>query len=89
MRLKINWKLRVKNKATLAAIASATVVFAAQLAQALGITLPVSQDQALGLVTSLLTVLAALGIVVDPTTDGLSDSEAAMGYEEPRQKDAK
>lgn len=82
--MRINWKLRLKNKATLAAIASAAVVFAAQLAQALGVTLPVSQDQALGLVTSLLTVLAALGIVVDPTTDGVSDSEAAMGYAEPK-----
>ena len=28
-------------------------------------------------------VLVILGIVVDPTTDGLGDSERAMAYEEP------
>ncbi|MBQ6317144.1 MAG: hypothetical protein IJI13_06445 [Oscillospiraceae bacterium] len=32
---------------------------------------------------ALFAVLVILGIVVDPTTDGLGDSERAMSYEEP------
>lgn len=81
--MKINIGLRLKNKATLAALASACVVFAASVAQALGVQLPVSQEQAMGLVSALLTVLAGLGVIVDPTTPGVSDSDRAMGYKAP------
>ena len=28
-------------------------------------------------------VLTALGVVMDPTTEGVSDSERALSYEEP------
>ena len=80
----INWKLRLKTRATLTALASAAVLFASQVASALGLELPVGEDQALACVTSVLAVLAALGVVVDPTTEGVSDSEQAMGYEVPR-----
>ncbi len=34
-------------------------------------------------INALFAVLVILGIVVDPTTDGLGDSERAMAYEEP------
>ncbi|MBY4796775.1 phage holin [Collinsella sp. AGMB00827] len=80
----INWKLRLKNKATLAALASAAVVFAANVATALGVTLPVGQEQAMAFVMSLLTVLAALGVITDPTTAGVGDSNRAMTYTEPK-----
>lgn len=82
--MRINWKLRLKNKATLTALASALAVFAAQVAAALGVELPVDADQALAAATSVLAVLAALGVVVDPTTQGVSDSDQAMDYEVPR-----
>lgn len=81
--MNINWKLRLTNKATLLAIISATVVFAYSVAQALGLELPVTTEQAMAVVTSVLTVLAALGVVVDPTTEGVSDSTRAMLYERP------
>lgn len=82
--MRINWKLRLKNKATLTALASALAVFAAQVAAALGVELPVDAEQALAAATSVLAVLAALGVVVDPTTQGVSDSDQAMDYEVPR-----
>ena len=85
--MNINWSLRFKNKATLLALASACVVFVAQVATALGIQLPVSQEQAMALVTSLLTVLTALGVVVDPTTAGVGDSARALEYDEPNGKE--
>ena len=34
-----------------------------------------------------LIILAILGIVVDPTTDGIKDSARAMTYNEPRKDD--
>ena len=33
----------------------------------------------------LLTFLGLIGVIVDPTTAGLGDSERAMGYEVPYQ----
>lgn len=80
----INWKLRFKNKATLTALISALVVFVFQVAGALGVTLPVGADQVMQAVTAVLTVLAALGIVTDPTTSGVSDSDEAMQRTEPK-----
>jgi phi LC3 family holin len=35
------------------------------------------------MVNQVLTVLGLIGVTVDPTTEGLEDSERAMGYEEP------
>ena len=81
--MNINWKLRLKNKTTLLALCSAVVVFAVQVAGALGVELPVTQQQMMDVVTSILAVLAALGVVVDPTTEGVSDSTRAMLYDEP------
>ena len=75
--MKINWKLRFKNKATLAAIA-ATVIL---LAQQLGFELP---DNVSEVVNTALTLLVLLGVVSDPTTSGLSDSEQAMNYNDPK-----
>lgn len=82
--MSINWKLRLKNKATLIALVSAVMVFATSVAQALGFELPVTTAQVVDAAAAVLTVLAALGIVVDPTTSGVGDSSLAMLYEEPR-----
>lgn len=81
--MQINWKLRLTNKTTLLALCSAVVLFAVQVAAALGVELPVTQQQAMDVVTSVLAVLAAVGVVVDPTTEGVSDSTRAMLYERP------
>ena len=75
--MKLNWKLRFKNKATLAAIA-ATVIL---LVQQLGLKLP---DNVAEVVNTFLTLLVLLGVVSDPTTTGLSDSDRAMTYTEPK-----
>ena len=37
----------------------------------------------LQLVNQVLTFLGLIGVIVDPTTAGLGDSERAMGYMEP------
>ena len=40
----------------------------------------VTEDAVMQAVTALLTVLSALGVIVDPTTPGASDSDRAMEY---------
>lgn len=73
----INWKLRFKNKATLIAIASTVIL----LAQQLGLKLP---DNIEDVVNTVLTLLVLLGVVTDPTTEGISDSPKALTYTEPK-----
>ena len=80
----INWKLRFKNKTTLAAMAGAVATFIYQMLSLLGVTPKISQDTVVQLVSLIINVLVALGIVVDPTTHGISDSEQALTYKEPK-----
>lgn len=75
----INWKLRFKNKATLLAIASTVIL----LAQQLGLKLP---DNIEDVVNTVLTLLVLLGVVNDPTTAGLKDSETALTYDKPKEE---
>ena len=73
----INWKLRFKNKATLLAIAGTLIL----LAQQLGLKLP---DNIEDVVNTVLTLLVLLGVINDPTTEGISDSPNALTYAEPK-----
>ena len=73
----INWKLRFKNKATLLAIASTVIL----LIQQLGFKLP---DNIADIVNTFLTLLVLLGVINDPTTEGVSDSPNALTYNEPK-----
>lgn len=75
----INWKLRFKNKATLLAIASTVIL----LAQQLGLKLP---DNIADVVNTFLTLLVLLGVINDPTTEGISDSPNALTYAEPKKE---
>ena len=75
----INWKLRFQNKATLLAIASTVIL----LAQQLGFKLP---DNIADVVNTFLTLLVLLGVINDPTTEGISDSSKALTYNEPKKE---
>lgn len=76
--MKINWKVRLQNKTWLLAMAAAVLAFVYQLLGLLGIAPAVSEDQLTQLIGLAVNVLVALGVVVDPTTEGLQDSEQAM-----------
>lgn len=80
----INWKLRFKNKTVLVAMAGAVVTFVYQMLSLLGITPKISQSEIVQLIGLLINVLVAFGIVTDPTTQGVTDSYAAMSYKEPK-----
>lgn len=82
--MKINWKLRLKNKATLLSLLSILVAFVYQLASFFDIVPPVSQDQAIQFISLGLTLLVSIGVITDPTTKGISDSPAAQRYTKPR-----
>lgn len=80
----MNLKLRIKNKATLIALIAALVSCIYQVLGILDITAPITQDSVMQTATLICNILVGLGILVDPTTRGIKDSERAMNYEEPR-----
>lgn len=74
----INLKLRLKNKVTLAALISAVFIMLRQF----GLEIPHNIQEG---VNTLSMILILLGIVVDPTTKGVADSEQALNYHSPRE----
>lgn len=82
----INWKVRIRNKAFWLALIPALLLLAQSVAVVFGIELEISalSDKLVAVINALFVVLALLGVVNDPTTSGISDSEQAMTYTEPK-----
>lgn len=81
--MKVNWKVRFKNKAWLASFLSAIVTFVYTILGMFDVYPEVTKNQVGEIINSFLMFLSLIGVVVDPTTYGLNDSVRAMGYEEP------
>lgn len=81
--MSINWMLRLKNKPVLSALIGAVVLFVFNVAQAFGCSMPVDMESVLQTAEMILVVLVGMGVVIDPTTEGIGDSENALLYEEP------
>lgn len=82
--MKINWKLRFKNRATFAALIAGIVALIYQILGILGITAPISEGQVTQLLGVVINLLTVIGVLVDPTTEGTCDSTEALCYEKPR-----
>ena len=83
--MKINWKVRFKNKVWLGSFLSLIVGFVNSMLALFDVFPQVTQNLVVQLLNQVLTFLGLIGVIVDPTTAGLGDSERAMGYEEPRE----
>ena len=84
--MKINWKVRIKNKVFWLALIPALLLLAQVVAAVFGIDLNLDAlgDKLLAVVNALFAVLTILGVVTDPTTVGISDSRQAMEYDKPK-----
>lgn len=81
--MKLNWKVRFKNKVWLGSFFSLVVGFVYSLLALFDVFPAVTQNLVVQLLNQVLTFLGLIGVIVDPTTAGLEDSDRAMGYEEP------
>lgn len=84
--MNINWKVRVKNKAFWLALIPALLLLVQQVCAVVGVQLDFGelQVQLVAIVGTVFTLLAILGVVVDPTTAGVTDSIQALGYDAPK-----
>ena len=82
----INWKVRIRNRAFWVSLIPAVLLLVQSGAAMFGIALDLGEtgNRLLAVVNQLFVVLTILGIVNDPTTAGLSDSENAMTYQVPK-----
>lgn len=81
----INWKVRFKNiNFWLTAIPAALLLIQA-VAALFGYTLDLGAigNRLTDVVNALFALLAILGVVNDPTTKGMADSQRALGYDKP------
>lgn len=83
--MNVNWLVRVKNKHFWLGLIPAVLLLVQTAAAVFGYSLDGGEleNKLLAVVNALFAVLAVLGVVNDPTTEGLSDSSRAMAYEEP------
>jgi len=83
----VNWKVRIKNKAFWLAVIPAVALVAQAVAAVFGYTIDLTTmvGKLQAVVNAVFALLVILGVVVDPTTAGLSDSRRAMSYDEPWQ----
>lgn len=84
--MNINWKVRIKNKDFWMAFIPAVLLLIVTVAAVFGFTLELTElgNRLLAVVEAVFLVLGIVGIVNDPTTASLSDSEQAQTYEEPK-----
>lgn len=86
--MNINWLVRLKNKNFWLALVPAVLLLIQVVAAVFGFQLDLGDlgNRILDVVNALFAVLAILGIVTDPTTEGISDSRQALTYTEPKKE---
>ena len=84
--MQINWKVRIANKDFWMSMIPAVLILIQAIGAPLGLVLDFGElgNQLLAIVNAVFAVLAILGIVNDPTTNGMSDSKLAMTYDAPK-----
>ena len=83
----INWKARVKNKYFWITLIPAILILIQTVLNIFGVSYDfgVLSDNLISAVNALFVVLTIIGVVNDPTTKGIKDSDLAMTYEKPKE----
>lgn len=79
----MNWKVRFKNKTWLTAFVALIISFVYQVLAMFDIAPVITQDSVIQAANLVLMMLSAMGVLIDPTTTGITDSRRAMSYTEP------
>lgn len=74
----LNLKIRLKNKTFVITMMTTIIAFVYQLLAQFEIVPKITQDQTIQVLMLIVNILAGLGILVDPTTDGVKDSERVL-----------
>lgn len=81
--MKVNWKVRFNNKTWLTMFLSLIVGFVFNMLKLFDVVPVITENAVMNIVAQVLEFLGLIGVLVDPTTVGIGDSNRAMGYLEP------
>ena len=81
--MKINWKVRLKNPVFWLTVVPAVIALVYTILGLLGVVPTISEDTLVNAVTAIISALTTVGVLIDPTTKGVGDSDRALTYEEP------
>lgn len=81
--MQMNWKVRFKNKTWLSCFIAAIVTFIYTMLGMFDVAPSITQNSVMNVINAVLMMLSLMGVIVDPTTAGVGDSDRAMTYEEP------
>ena len=83
----INWKVRIKNKYFWLSLIPALLMLVQVVLNVFNISYDfgVLTEELKAVINVVFVVLAIIGVVNDPTTSGISDSERAMSYDKPNE----
>lgn len=87
--MKVNWKVRFKNKTWLSMFIGLIVGFVFNVLKMFDVAPVITENFVMQIVGQVLTFLGLIGVIVDPTTSGIDDSARAMSYQEPWKDDNK
>lgn len=76
--LKMNLKIRLKNKTFVISMLTAIIAFIYQMLSLFEVVSPISQEQTIQFIMIFINLLVGLGVLVDPTTKGVGDSERVL-----------
>ena len=73
----LDWKVRIKNKTFWLTMIPAAILLAQVVGNIFGLTLDFGElgNQLLEVVNAVFALLTILGVVIDPTTSGISDKK--------------
>lgn len=81
--MKINWRVRIKNKSFWLAIVPAFLLLAQTVSVPFGYNFEFAKigTELTAVINAVFALLAILGVVVDPTVKGITDSDYVMNKE--------
>ena len=84
--MKINWTVRLKNKTFWVSAVAISLSLFGSVASLFGWIPDLGElgNKLVAIIDTIFMGLGLLGVVADPTTKGLSDSDLAMTYTEPK-----
>lgn len=74
----INWKIRLQNKTFVLTLLTTVLAFVYNILGMFDIVPKISESEVTTIITTLVNLLALLGILIDPTTKGLGDSDRVL-----------
>lgn len=81
--MKINWKVRLKNKTFWVTAIPIVAAIVYTILGFFGVVPKISQSDIVNVLLLIVELLSVVGVVIDPTTSGASDSDKALTYETP------